>query len=78
MTTSSDKQTTIRAIIAVADGLGLDVVAEGIKTVAQLEMLSSTGREFAQGFLFSRPLPPHELHAFVMEGLAGDRLALAR
>ena len=65
LTTSIDKQTIVGAIIAVADGLGLDVVAEGVETEAQLRMLASMGCEYSQGFLFSRPLAADDLLEFI-------------
>lgn len=59
--TSSDKQTIVTAIIALAEGLNLDVVAEGVETEQQRLMLASMGCSFAQGFLFSPPLTAVEL-----------------
>ncbi|MEL7496133.1 MAG: EAL domain-containing protein [Planctomycetota bacterium] len=59
--TSTDKQTIVTAIIALAEGLGLDVVAEGIETEQQRQMLTSLGCAYAQGFLFSPPLAPEVL-----------------
>lgn len=67
---SSDKKTIVGAIIALADGLKLDVVAEGIETESQHEILKSMGCKYAQGFLYSRPLAPQELFDFVV----ADRL----
>jgi diguanylate cyclase (GGDEF)-like protein len=43
------------AIVALAHSLGLEVVAEGVETEAQLEALRAEGCDFAQGFLISRP-----------------------
>ena len=66
ITQSSDKKTIVGAIIALADGLKLDVVAEGIETESQHEILKSMGCKYAQGFLYSRPLAPQELFNFVI------------
>jgi diguanylate cyclase len=52
-----DTATIAAAVIALARRLGIDVVAEGIETAGQLEMLRSFNCPFAQGYLFSRPLP---------------------
>ncbi len=65
ITKSSDKKTIVRAIIALADGLKLDVVAEGIETECQHEILQKMGCKYAQGYLYSNPLPPAELYSFV-------------
>ena len=66
ITQSSDKETIVRAIIALADGLKLDVVAEGIETESQHEILKSMGCKYGQGFLYSRPLARQELFDFVV------------
>ncbi len=50
----------VSAIIAMAHALGLRVLAEGVETAPQRDFLRECGCEFAQGFLFSRPLPPSE------------------
>ncbi|MCU1344999.1 MAG: putative sensory box protein [Acidimicrobiia bacterium] len=50
----------VTAVINLARALGLSVVAEGIETEEQRRILRSLGCTLAQGFLFSRPLPPEE------------------
>lgn len=49
-----------RAIVAMADSLGLHVTAEGIEHPAQARILQEIGCREGQGFLFSRPLPASE------------------
>jgi EAL domain-containing protein (putative c-di-GMP-specific phosphodiesterase class I) len=46
----------VRAIVALAHNLGMDVVAEGVETEAQLAQLEAIGCEYAQGFFFSKPV----------------------
>lgn len=46
----------VKAIINLAHSLGLDVIAEGIETQAQLKILKSLGCEYGQGYLFAHPL----------------------
>jgi diguanylate cyclase (GGDEF)-like protein/PAS domain S-box-containing protein len=46
----------LRTIIALAKGLELSVVAEGVETAGQLARLRDLGCQFGQGYLFSRPL----------------------
>jgi diguanylate cyclase (GGDEF)-like protein/PAS domain S-box-containing protein len=60
--------------VLLAHKLGLDVVAEGVETEAQLKYLHSIGCEKIQGFLISKPLPADEAEVFLrneapMEGL---------
>jgi EAL domain-containing protein (putative c-di-GMP-specific phosphodiesterase class I) len=49
------------AIIGLAHSFGLKVVAEGVETEQQLDLLRSMGCDLAQGYLWSRPVPSNEL-----------------
>jgi EAL domain-containing protein (putative c-di-GMP-specific phosphodiesterase class I) len=51
----------VSAAIAMAQGLGLKVVAEGVETEAQLEYLSNWGCNYGQGYLFSKPATAEEI-----------------
>ncbi|MHB8263939.1 MAG: putative bifunctional diguanylate cyclase/phosphodiesterase [Acidimicrobiales bacterium] len=51
----------VKAIIDLAHALKLEVVAEGVETELQLEMLQSLGCDLIQGFLFSKPMPTGRL-----------------
>ena len=53
----------VEAVLAMARGLGLDAVAEGVETAEQLDFLRRRGCEIAQGYLFSRPQPVENLPA---------------
>jgi diguanylate cyclase (GGDEF)-like protein len=53
----------VDVIIAMAQGLGLKVVAEGVETEAQLAYLAKRGCDECQGFLFSKPVPAEEFAA---------------
>ena len=65
----------VQAVISLAHGLGIDVVAEGIETAAQLESLRELACDRGQGFWFSRPLPAPALEA-LLSAAGGERLVL--
>lgn len=54
---NGDDAAIVRAIIALAHSMRLNVVGEGVETESQSEFLLSHGCETMQGYLFSRPLP---------------------
>ena len=56
-------------MITMAEKLGIQCLAEGIETEAQLGFLRKHGCPFGQGYLYSRPLPVAQLNAL----LAGDQ-----
>ncbi|HLL39024.1 MAG TPA: EAL domain-containing protein, partial [Rubrobacteraceae bacterium] len=53
-------------IIELAHTLGMEVVAEGVETEEQAALLAEMGCDLAQGFYFSRPLPPEEVPGFLL------------
>jgi diguanylate cyclase (GGDEF)-like protein len=50
----------INATIAMAHALNVEVIAEGVETQAQIDYLTEKGCDYAQGYLFSKPLPQAE------------------
>ena len=65
---TQDSTEIVRAIVGLAHNLGLDVIAEGVETLEQLEQLKALGCEFGQGYLFSPPVEHAEAEA-MMRGL---------
>jgi diguanylate cyclase (GGDEF)-like protein/PAS domain S-box-containing protein len=51
----------VTAVTGIADALGLGVVAEGVETKAQLDVITALGCGYAQGFYLSRPLEPERV-----------------
>ena len=50
----------VGGMIAMAHSIGKEVIAEGIETPRQLELLKTLGCDWGQGYLWSRPIPPAE------------------
>ena len=54
-------RTLVNAILYLAAGFGLEVIAEGVETEAQRRFLLDAGCRYAQGYLFSRPVEPAQI-----------------
>jgi diguanylate cyclase (GGDEF)-like protein/PAS domain S-box-containing protein len=64
----SDDAEIVTAIVAVAHGLHMAVVAPGIETEAQLDFLAGCGIDHVQGFLLARPMTAEEMTVFLKKG----------
>ena len=67
LTENSNDEGIVRAIIEMAHSLNLEVVAEGVETLAVLKRLQELGCEYGQGYFWSPALPPDEFFKFVMD-----------
>ena len=65
LATEANNQKIVRAILQLADSLGLETVAEGVEDNATLALLREWGCDYAQGYGVHRPAPPQELLRFV-------------
>ena len=62
----SDNLALCEAIILMAHKLGLKVIAEGVESHKQCDLLKAAGCDFAQGYLFSKPVPVEEFEIDVL------------
>lgn len=65
LTLNLKHQTTVKAIIELAHTLGYKVVAEGVETSQESSILEGLKCDYAQGYLYSRPLPAKEFEALL-------------
>ncbi len=65
-----DSQAICRSMIALGEGLGISVLAEGVERPEELAWLRRNGCRHFQGYLFSEPLPAADFARFVRDGAA--------
>ncbi|WP_296511125.1 EAL domain-containing protein [Rhodoferax sp.] len=64
-----------KAMVVMAHALGLRVVAEGVETALQRDLLLEAGCDFAQGYFFARPMPAEQLETLLSQpGISGQWL----
>ena len=68
----------VRVIVMLAHGLSLKVVAEGVETQAQVDLLKTMGCELAQGYLYSKPIPAEAIELLLKEQLTRNSRTLPR
>ena len=73
---SAQNEEIVRAILALAQALELEVTAEGIEQPAQLACLKALGADYGQGYLFAHPIPAEALTRFLSKS-SGSALPLA-
>jgi diguanylate cyclase (GGDEF)-like protein len=73
-----DSQSIVKAVILLADDMGMDTTAEGVETRGQLDWLRQAGCGQVQGFLLGRPMAASELPGYLLSYLAGDEPAGAQ
>jgi diguanylate cyclase (GGDEF)-like protein len=71
----------VRAVAALANGMGMTATAEGVETTEQLDRITAEGCTEMQGYLFSRPLPAADIERMFLSRLkteaASGRVAVA-
>lgn len=68
--TSGTESEIIQAVVQLAHSLNIDVVAEGVETVEQANRLNTLGCEYAQGFLFAKPMEPADVETVLYQNFA--------
>jgi EAL domain-containing protein (putative c-di-GMP-specific phosphodiesterase class I) len=68
LASDQNDEAIVAAIIALGHSLGLNVIAEGVETVAQLAWLRKMGCDEIQGYLFSHPVPAAEMTRLLENG----------
>ena len=68
ITENSGSLNIVRAVAALARGMGMMATAEGVETREQLDQITSEGCTEMQGFLFSQPIPAHEIERLFLSG----------
>ncbi len=69
MNQASPQSAIVKAIVSLAHDLGMEVIAEGVETLAQLEALRALRCRRGQGFLFSKPLPANQAERLLASGV---------
>ena len=64
----------VKAIFAMGHSLGMDIVAEGVETIENLDFLKAQGCDMVQGYLISRPIPAEQLTAMLNQENLNDTL----
>ena len=62
-----DMAALVNTIVTLTRNMGIRLVAEGVETESQMTMLQALGCEFAQGYLFARPMPGSQVIDFISE-----------
>jgi diguanylate cyclase (GGDEF)-like protein/PAS domain S-box-containing protein len=73
MGAAGENSEIVRTILALAHSLGMTVVAEGVETPEQASQLKALGCEYAQGFLFSRPIDGESVTRLMADGIRWER-----
>jgi EAL domain-containing protein (putative c-di-GMP-specific phosphodiesterase class I) len=68
ITENTSSLNIVRAVAALASGMGMTTTAEGVETREQLDSITSEGCTEMQGFLFSKPLPAGEIERVFLSG----------
>ena len=74
VTTNTSNQRAVKTAIAIARGLDIEVTAEGVETIPQLDFLKTCNCDIAQGFLISQPMHTEKVTNILRGEAAGKPL----
>jgi sensor c-di-GMP phosphodiesterase-like protein len=78
ITTTPDNTTIVSAIISLGRSMKLRVIAEGVETQEELAFLRAHQCHEAQGYYFSKPVPPHQFAKLLETGISTDRFGRSK
>lgn len=78
MADADGNRAIVEAIVVMAHRLGMEVIAEGVETMTQAQLLRDAGCEYVQGYLYARPLPEQEFLRFATSGHTVSDVAALR
>ncbi len=76
LTSNSTELALCRAIVVMAHALDMRVIAEGVETAQQRDLLASVDCDYVQGYLYAKPMPAPEFEAFVAAYRASSQTQL--
>ena len=76
LSTNSTELALCRAIVVMAHALDMQVIAEGVETAQQRDLLASVDCDYVQGYLYAKPMPAPEFEAFVAAYRASSQTQL--
>jgi EAL domain-containing protein (putative c-di-GMP-specific phosphodiesterase class I) len=62
---SQDFRTIVQSVVSLGRGLGMQIVAEGVETLAEAQMMTEFGSSQMQGYYFAKPMPRAALEDFI-------------
>jgi diguanylate cyclase (GGDEF)-like protein/PAS domain S-box-containing protein len=78
ISTAGDDTTIVKAVIGMARGLKLRVIAEGVEKLEEVAFLRAYRCDEAQGYYFGRPVPPQQFAMLLKNGLPDPSVAVQR
>ena len=76
LTANSKELALCRAIVVMAHALDMRVIAEGVETAQQRDLLASVGCDYVQGYLYAKPMPAPQFEAFLAAYRASSQTQL--